>query len=441
MPEQTVSGVFNTLNIPEEAITAYRAGKVAVTAQNYNQAIEYFSQALEFPDTPPLFRARALDQRGMSAWLLSKYKPAKADFLAALDICDDPALCARLHARLGDVADSSGDYEAAIPAYTEALRMGMEANDILAIGRAQRGLGVVNRRQGNTEKALSHLTQALAAFRQSGDPHEQLRVLTSIGRTRQARGEYQRAISALNEALNIAEALKDRWRIALALNDIGEAYQALYDLDTALTFHTRALELAAGAGADMIKPDILRNLGVDHIELGRVEIGMAHLLEALELSRSIGNREQEALTLYYVARGYFRQNNAYTAARIVSDLSNLADILNADRFRALAAFVRGELLFAQGSRVAAAAELNVAVLDAQTALDRGMLWKLHAAMSHIVDDEAIASVHAQIAADFIQQTAEPLQDPHLKASFINAAPVTAVLTAAGINPDKLLGKK
>jgi hypothetical protein len=62
-------------------------------------------------------------------------------------------------------------------------------------------------------------------------------------------------------------------------------------------------------------------------------------------------------------------------------------------------------------------------------------------MSHIVDDEAIASVHAQIAADFIQQTAEPLQDLQLKSSFINAAPVTAVLTAAGIDPDKLLGKK
>jgi tetratricopeptide (TPR) repeat protein len=317
----------------------------------------------------------------------------------------------------------------------------MEVNDILAIGRAQRGLGVVNRRQGNSEKALSHLTQALAAFRQAGDPQEQIRVLTSIGRTRQARGEYHRAISALNEALSIAEALKDRWRIALALNDIGEAYQALYDMDTALSYHNRALEIATGAGANIIKPDILRNLGVDHIELGRLEMGMGHLQEALESARSVGNKEQEAMTLYYVARAYLRMGNADAAARNASDLSMVADELHADRFRALAAFVRGELLFAQGSRVAAAAELNVAVLDAQTALDRGILWKIHAAMSHIVDDEAIASVHAQIAADFIQQTAEPLQDPHLKASFINAAPVTAVLTAAGIDPEKLLGKK
>lgn len=441
MADMSVSGVFNTLNIPDEAIVAYRAGKAAVAEQDYNQAIKHFSRALDFPESPALFRSRALDQRGMSAWLLSQYDLANADFLMALEICDNSALCARLHARLGDVADSHGDFDKARKAYTEALKLGLEINDILAIGRAHRGLGVVNRRQGNTEKALSHLTQALAAFRQSADPQEQIRVLTSIGRTRQARGEYQQAISALSEALNIAEATNDRWRVALALNDIGEAYQALYDLDIALDYHTRALDLADSVGANIIKPDILRNLGVDHIERGRVEIGMGHLLEALELARTLGNREQEALTLYYVARAYLRQDNPEATTRIVSDLSNLADILDADRFRALAAFVRGELLFFQGSRMAAAAELNIAVLDAQNALDRGMLWKLHAAISHIVDDQAIASIHAQIAADFIQQTAEPLQDPHLKASFINAAPVMAVLIAADIDPEKLLAKK
>lgn len=440
MPDSSVSGVFSVLNIPEEAIDAYQAGKGAVANQDYHQAIEHFSQALSYSDAPVLFKARALDLRGMSAWLLSQYEQARSDFQSALDICTDATLCARLHSRLGDVADSSGDYETAVHAYTEGLRMGMEVNDILAIGRAQRGLGVVNRRQGNAEKSLSHLTQALAAFRQAADPLEQIRVLISIGRTRQARGEYQYAISSLKEALSLAEARNDRWRIALALNDIGEAYQTLYDLDQALDYHNRALGLANEAGADIIKADILRNLGVDHIELGRLEMGMGLLQEALLSAQTVGNREQEGLALYYIARAYLRMGNADAAALRATDLSSLADELDADRFRALAAFIRGEILFFQGSRVAAAAELNVAVLDAQTAFDRGMLWKLHAAMSHIVDDEAIAAVHAQIAADFIQQTAEPLQDLHLKESFINAAPVMAVLAAADIDPDKLLGK-
>ncbi|MCI0396443.1 MAG: tetratricopeptide repeat protein [Chloroflexi bacterium] len=440
MSHSSVSGVFGSLNIPHEALDAYRAGKAATNEQKYSEAAELYSQALSFDELPPIFRARTLEQRGVCTWLVGQYELAEQDFRRALEISDDKGLSARLRARLGDVADSQGQYEPAYDYYTEALRMGMACGDLIAIGRAHRGMGVVNRRRGNAEQALSHLTQALAAFRQAGDALEQARVLLSIGRTRHARGEYQQAISAHAEALNIYEALHDRWRTILALNDIGECYQALYDMDNALRYHERALSLAEQyvEGANIIKPDIQRNFGVNLIELGRTEEGIAYLEEALGAAREMGNREQEALILYHLTRAYLRQGDQGGAGKYVSDLSNVADLLDADRFRALAAFVRGELLFAQGNRLAAIAELHVAMLDAQTSVDRGMLWKLHATMSHVVDDPAIASVHMHIAADFIQQTAEPLQDPRLKASFINAAPVTAVLVAAGIDPEKLL---
>jgi hypothetical protein len=99
--------------------------------------------------------------------------------------------------------------------------------------------------------------------------------------------------------------------------------------------------------------------------------------------------------------------------------------------------VEGELLFAKGESAAAVMALQTATLAAQTAVDRGTLWKLHAAMSHMVDNPAIAAVHMQIAADFIRQTAEPLQDPKLKESFLNAPPVIAVLASAGIDPRKI----
>jgi hypothetical protein len=103
----------------------------------------------------------------------------------------------------------------------------------------------------------------------------------------------------------------------------------------------------------------------------------------------------------------------------------------------LASFVKGELLFYRGERETAVSHLNQAMLAAQTSIDRGVLWKLHATMSHILENEAIAAVHLTIAADFIRQTAEPLQDQTLKQTFLQAPPVLAVLTAAGIDPEKL----
>jgi tetratricopeptide (TPR) repeat protein len=441
MSHSTVSGIFGQLNVPPAALTAYRTGRAAAAQQHYDEAIQHYSQALNLLEAPAIFRARAFEQRGECEWLLGNYTAAADDFRSSLMETDDRGQRARSRARLGDVADSQGHYAEALSLYTEALKEGAEANDLVAIGRAQRGLGIVNRRQGSTEKAISHLTQALAAFRQAGDAREQGRVLTSLGITRHAQGEYQQAVSAHTEALNILEALKDRWRVVFSLNNIGECYQALYDLEKAYEYHARALKLAEQyvQGSNIIKPDIQRNLGIDLVELGRAEEGLTHLQQALLGAREMGNREQEGLTLHSIARAYLGQNSDLeTAAAIVTELSEIADSLNADRFRALAAFVRGELLFAQGNRPAAAAELNAAMLAAQTSLDRGVLWKLHATMSHVVDDKGIAAVHTQIAADFVCQIVEPLQDPRLKASFINAAPVMAVLVAAGIDPDKLL---
>jgi hypothetical protein len=58
-------------------------------------------------------------------------------------------------------------------------------------------------------------------------------------------------------------------------------------------------------------------------------------------------------------------------------------------------------------------------------------------MAHVIDNENIAAVHLDIALEFIRQTAEPIKDPNLKACFVNAPPVLAVLHAAGVDPDKL----
>ncbi|MFO7679386.1 MAG: tetratricopeptide repeat protein [Chloroflexota bacterium] len=437
MASTFVSGVFNSQNTPQAAMLAYREGGKAAGQQDYSRAIRYYTDALNFDGTDALFRARTYEYRGQCHWLLGDFDRAEADYRAALATSDDPVQLARTQVRLGELADFQGDYETAVSLYNQALAAGIKMNNLLVIGRARRGLGIIHRKQGNTERAVTELTQALAAFRQAGEAREQARVLTSLGRTRHARGEYQHALSNHNEAYTILESLNDRWRIVQVLNDIGECHQALYDIDKARQYHEKALGLADEYEAVLLKPEILRNLGVDLVELGEYNWGMAYLQEALEAARKISNREQEALALYNLARAQLRIGNMAEAAESVTQLQTAAELLDADRFRALGQFVLGELLYQQGRREEAVAALNAAALAAQTAVDRGVLWKLHATMSHVVDNEAIAAVHRMIAAEFIRQTVEPLQDARLKYGFVHAPPVMAVLQAADIDPDKL----
>lgn len=433
-----VSSIFPKLNIPTTALSAYNQGKTAEAGQKYDEAITYYDKALSYQDTPEVFKSRVLDKRGNCYWHLGQYEKAAHDFQLALEISDDPGQRARCRARLGEVADARGWYDEALQLYQAALEEGMAAQDIMSIGRSHRGLGIVHRRQGNLDKAVSHLTQALAAYRQIGEAREQARVLTSLGRTRHARGEYQQAITAHREALQILEPLDDRWRIAISLNDIGECHQALYDMETAIAYHRQALETVEKFKIDVIEPDIKRNMGINLVGYGQYEEGLIYLHDALAKAEHLGNREQQALTLYALAYAYINQNKLDEAEKTVEKLSELAQQLDSDRYRALVAFRRGDLLLAQGDKAAATAQLHIAMLAAQNSLDRGVLWKLHATMSHVVEDPAIAAVHRTIAADFIQQTVYPLQDEHLKDIFVHAPPVFAVLAAVGIDPESLL---
>ncbi len=437
MSDTITSGQFSLVGVSAAAIKAFREGRLAAREQAYDKAVRYYSDALAFAGTPAIFQSRLFEYRGQCYWLLGEFELAEKDYQTSLATSDSLDQTARARVRLGELADFRGHYEEAEKLYQQALQEGLSAENLLVIGRARRGLGVLYRRQGNTDTAVSHLTQSLAAFRQAAEAREQGRVLTSLGRTRQARGEYQHALNAHHEAFKILESVNDRWRMVQALNDIGECHQALYDIETALNYHQQALQQATEVKAELLIPEIKRNLGIDLVEMGQYEPGLVYLRAALEGAHDIGNHEHEALALYNLARAYLRYEDYGLAEQAVTALANIAEMLNADRYRALAAFVRGELLFYQGEKAAALAELNSAMLAAQTSVDRGTLWKLHAAMSHATDNQNIAAVHLTIAADFIRQTAEPIQDPKLKSCFVYAPPVLAVLHAANIDPDKL----
>lgn len=437
MSDTISSGQFSLAGVSAAAITAFRAGRAASSEQQFDKAIQYYAEALSFDRLPTHFRARVFEYRGLCFWLIGEFRAAEKDYNESLTTSDSIDQMARARVRLGELADFRGEYEMAAALYKQALQEGNITENLLVIGRARRGLGILDRRQGNTERALSQLTQALAIFRQGGETREQGRVLTSLGRTRQARGEYQQALAAHREAYLLLESVNDRWRVAQAVNDIGECHQALYDVEKAYEHHQHALQLATNAEAELLIPEIKRNLGIDLVESGRYEEGLVYLQAALKGTRQHGNREHEALTLYQLARAYLHHGVDGQAVQIVLALTHVAELLNADRYRALAAFAHGELLFHQGRKAEALSELNLAMLAAQTAVDRGILWKLHAAMSHVTENEDIAAVHLNIAAEFIRQTAEPLQDERLRNCFLNAPPVMAVLQAVDINPNQI----
>jgi tetratricopeptide (TPR) repeat protein len=436
MSQSTLTS-FGALDIPFNALLAYRNGRAAAIESRFRDAIACFDEALKETGLPVVFCARALEQRADCYRHLALYEKAEEDLQEALALAELPAQRARTRVHLGEVADAWGRQEEALGYFQRALEEAEIADDAQMIGRAKRGLGVVYRRRGDTDRSLEVLNQALETLRIHGDAREQARALTSCGLTHFARGEFQQAIGAYDEALRIYDSLGEQWQTILTLNCLGECHQSLYDVTTAYRYHQRAFRLAQAHHAPGMMPTICHNLGVDLMELGRHADAQAYLEQALEDATRLDRFDLIVKTLFELTRYYLRQGDRQAAERAVSALERARDKLKSGQADSIAHFAKGELLFARGEQAAAVTALQAAALSAQSALERGSLWKLHAAMSQIVADARVARVHLQIAADYIRQTAEPLEDDRLKRTFLFAPPVMAVLLQAGVDPESL----
>ena len=90
-------------------------------------------------------------------------------------------------------------------------------------------------------------------------------------------------------------------------------------------------------------------------------------------------------------------------------------------------YVSGLFKLMAGDRAAAEELWQQAIFLAHETENRMLLWHLHAGLAQIAAQPSLATVHYRIAAEVIQQVAEPFTDETLKAQFLGAEPVTAVL--------------
>ena len=68
MSQQTPSGFFDNKGIADAAMTAYRQGRNASIRQEYEKAIQFYTDALSFEGTPALFKDGAVLKRASPIW-------------------------------------------------------------------------------------------------------------------------------------------------------------------------------------------------------------------------------------------------------------------------------------------------------------------------------------------------------------------------------------
>jgi tetratricopeptide (TPR) repeat protein len=420
----------------ESATHRYQQAHAATTTGRYSDALRLVEEGLDLIASLPPSEERehlrfALTlERGWARRFLGDYT-ALSDFQDVRQNSPVHAQRSEALVGIGDCYSKLGDYIAAENAYNQALEETRDTGATLCRVRAWDGLGTLCWKQGRMDEAVRLLTQARMALRHTRDAFVLGNVLLSLGIAYAFAGRLDQAISAYEEALDCFRSLDDGHGMALVLNNLGEAHQELFNVESALHYHEEAVRLASNLGILPILLDATRNMGVDLVLMGRYSEGMMCLEKALAQAREAGDKDLALQALYSMGDASLRQGRVAQALDLAAQLEAEASAVGSALHITRARMLRGRIHLAQGNRRAAQAVLQEALTSAHALPSHLLLWQLHAALGRASEDPEVARLHLQIAADFIHQTADPLPDPALRARFLEAPEVQAVLRAAG----------
>ncbi len=144
--------------------------------------------------------------------------------------------------------DNLGEKAEAEALYTEAeqaLAAPEYRREMAAVLHQQ---GVLAQSRGDYDAALEHYRRSLEMLEQLGDRAGMARTLNAIGIVLQQRGDYDKALDYYQRSLQEAEAIGDRQQIATVLHAIGMVHQDRGDYDAALEHYRRSLEIEEQLG-------------------------------------------------------------------------------------------------------------------------------------------------------------------------------------------------
>jgi len=230
----------------------------------------------------------------------------------------EPSRSARAKALFaaGFLAQSQGDYDAALAMHQESAAIYRELGDRAGSGLALFGLGRVAYEQGKLAAARELLEESLMIAREFKDETAIGLRVTSLAHVALEASDLVRARALFDEGLSRWRRLGGRQGVAYALSGLGDVLRVEGDAAAARPLYEEALAIQRGLGDRANMPITLRRLGFVTLEQGDLPAAGAYLEEALTLSEELGSRSGLATSLEAVA--------ALAAQRRPSDAIRLA---------------------------------------------------------------------------------------------------------------------
>lgn len=303
---------------------------------------------------------------------LADYEKAHAQFARAYELATKHGEKKLLPALLLDrarVYRQQANYAAAIETVSaaEAALLPESADE-----RAEAALEAakVHWYRGNYRRALDRQQRALDLAQLSGNTFQQIQALSLAGLIALNQGELSSAERWIVSALELSRATDRRSEQATQWNNLGLVYQRAGRLDEAVKVFRDALAIDTELASLEGRAYDLRNLAGALRLAGDYPAALAHVTEALEASRKIGNRFNELNSLFVQGEVLMAMQRAPQASEAFVQAAALAVDLAVPEVEWRARYALGQLALAQDDTQRARARLSEA-LEVAERLGRG----------------------------------------------------------------------
>ncbi|PHJ63574.1 Tfp pilus assembly protein PilF [Nostoc linckia z18] len=300
---QQLQGVEATQIKSSLASTYHQLGYVAQKLRQYDQAGDYYQQALEikieFGDRYSC--ASTYHQLGNVAQELRQYDQAWDYYQQALEIkieFGDRYSCASTYHQLGSVAEELRQYDQAWDYYQQALEINIEFGDRYSCARTYHQLGSVAEDLRQYDQARDYYQQALEIKIEFGDRYTCARTYHQLGSVAQQLRQYDQARDYYQQALEIFIEFGDRYTCASTYHQLGRVAQELRQYDQARDYYQQALEIFIEFGDRYTCASTYHQLGRVAQELRQYHQARDYYQQALEIFIEFGDRYSQALTLH-----------------------------------------------------------------------------------------------------------------------------------------------
>jgi tetratricopeptide (TPR) repeat protein len=242
----------------------HQLGVVAQKLKQFQQAQEYYQQALDIKYGDRYSQAGTYFQLGVVTQQLRQFQQAREYYQQALDIeieyGDRYKQSITIH-QLGRVAEELRQFQQAQEYYQQALNIKIEYGDRYEQARTLKSLGNVAQELREFQQAQNYYQKVLDIYIEYGNRYEQAGTFHQLGILAQKLREFQQAQNYYQQALDIYIEYGNRYEQAGTLNQLGRVAQELREYQQAQEYYQKALDIKIKYGDRFSQAHTLNQLG------------------------------------------------------------------------------------------------------------------------------------------------------------------------------------